>query len=104
VGLINDDVNHTGDATLLRKVNESAVLNQIRRCGPITRSDVIRRLHLNLLTVTRIANELLNASLIVEAGSVGSSGDRRPGLLAFNFDRTSPSVSIWNTNRRSARY
>jgi len=103
VGLINDDVNHTEDATLLSKVNESAVQDQICRCGPITRSDVARRLHINLLTVTRIANELRNASLIVEAGSVGSNGDRRPGLLAFNFDRTSPSVFMWDTNWRFVR-
>jgi hypothetical protein len=85
VGLINDDMNHTGDATLLRKVNESAVLELIRRCGPVIRSDLARRLHLNLPTITRIANELLNASLIVEASSAVSSGGRRPGLLEFNF-------------------
>ena len=81
----NNDVNHTGDATLLRKVNESAILEQIRRDGPITRSDLARRLHLSLPTITRIANELRNASLIVETSSAGSSGGRRPGLLEFNF-------------------
>ena len=84
MGITDADVNHTGDATLLRKVNESAVLEQIRRHGPLTRSDVARRLHLSLPTITRIANELLDTSLIVESSSAGSSGGRRPGLLAFN--------------------
>ena len=84
MGLIKDDVNHTGDATLLRKVNEAAVLELIRRCGPVTRSDLARCLHLSLPTITRIAHELLNASLIVEASSAGSSGGRRPGLLEFS--------------------
>ena len=84
MGITDADVNHTGDATLLRKVNESAVLEQIRRHGPLTRSEVARRLHLSLPTITRIANELLETSLIVESSSAGSSGGRRPGLLAFN--------------------
>jgi predicted NBD/HSP70 family sugar kinase len=82
--MINDDMNHTGDATLLRKVNESAILEQIRRNGPITRSDLARRLHLSLPTITRIANELLSDDLIIETGTAGSSGGRRPGLLEFN--------------------
>ena len=84
MGITDADVNHTGDATLLRKVNESAVLEQIRCHGPLTRSDVARRLHLSLPTITRIANELLHESLIVETTSAGSSGGRRPGLLGFN--------------------
>ncbi len=83
--MINDDMNHTGDATLLRKVNESAILEQIRRYGPITRSELARRLHLSLPTITRIVNELLSVGLIVESSTAGSSGGRRPGLLQFNF-------------------
>ena len=84
MGITDADVNHTGDATLLRKVNESAVLEQIRRHGPLTRSDVARQLHLSLPTITRIANELLSTGLIVESSTAGSSGGRRPGLLTFN--------------------
>jgi len=83
--MINDDMNHTGDATLLRKVNKSAILEQIRRYGPVTRSDLARHLRLSLPTITRIANELLSIGLIVESSTAGSSGGRRPGLLEFNF-------------------
>jgi hypothetical protein len=101
VGLINDEVNHTGDATLLRKVNESAVPELIRCCGPVTRSDLARCLHLSLPTITCSANELLNAGLMVESSSAGSSSGRRTRLLAFNFNRTSPSVFMWDSNRRS---
>ena len=83
--MINDDMNHTGDATLLRKVNESAILEQIRLNGPITRSDLARRLHLSLPTITRIVNELFSVGLVIETSTAGSSGGRRPGLLQFNF-------------------
>lgn len=82
---IDDDLNHTGDATFLRKVNESAVLEQIHQQGPITRSHLARSLRLSLPTITRIANELLSEGLIIESSTAGSSGGRRPGLLEYNF-------------------
>jgi len=85
VAVINDDRNHTGDATLLRKVNESAILEQIHREGPVTRSHLARSLRLSLPTITRIANELLSEGLIIESSTAGSSGGRRPGLLEYNF-------------------
>jgi predicted NBD/HSP70 family sugar kinase len=82
---IIEDVNHAGDATLLRKLNESAVLELIRRDGPITRSDVSQRLHLSLPTITRIVTDLIEEKLVLELSAADSRGGRRPALLEFNY-------------------
>ena len=81
----DDDVTHTGDATLLRRVNESAVLEVIRESGPVTRADVARRLRLSLPTITRIVTNLMNGGLVREHSAGRSRGGRRPTLLEFNF-------------------
>jgi predicted NBD/HSP70 family sugar kinase len=81
----DDDVSHTGDATLLRRVNESAVLEVIRESGPVTRADVARRLRLSLPTITRIVTNLMNDGLVHEHSAGHSRGGRRPTLLEFNF-------------------
>jgi predicted NBD/HSP70 family sugar kinase len=75
---------HTGDASLLRKVNQSAILDVIREQGPISRSDVARRLDLSPATVTRIVNALLANQLVKECGSSYTRSGRRPVLLEFN--------------------
>jgi DNA-binding MarR family transcriptional regulator len=79
-----DYANHTGDATLLRKVNESAILELIREQGPISRSDLARFLHLSPPTITRIVNPLIEAGLVLEGNPGDSKGGRRPILLTFN--------------------
>jgi predicted NBD/HSP70 family sugar kinase len=81
----DDDVSHTGDATLLRRVNESAVLEVIRENGPVTRADMARRLRLSLPTITRIVTDLISDGLIREHSAGNSRGGRRPTLLEFNF-------------------
>lgn len=81
----NFDISYVGDATLLRKVNESAVLQLIRDQGPISRTEAARRLGLSLPTVTRIVSVLMDAGLIYAHSSADSSGGRRPVLLDFNY-------------------
>ena len=75
---------HIGDATLLRKVNESAVLDVIRDQGPISRSEVARRLGLSPATITRIVSDLLENQIVVEGASSQAPHGRRPVLLEFN--------------------
>ncbi len=75
---------HAGDATFLRKVNKSAVLELIREQGPMSRSEVARRLRLSPATITRIVNVLLDHGLVVEGGAVHARYGRRPVLLEFN--------------------
>jgi predicted NBD/HSP70 family sugar kinase len=81
----NYDVSHSGDATLLRKVNESAILELIQEHGPISRTEVAGRLGLSLTTVTRIVSLLIDHGLIYVHSSADSSGGRRPILLDFNY-------------------
>lgn len=89
-----DNSRHTGDATLLRKVNESAILEMIREQGPISRSDLARRLHLSPPTVTRIVNTLITEGVVLESQAGDSSGGRRPMLLEFNH-RSSLIIGIY---------
>lgn len=79
-----DALKHTGDATLLRKVNESAILELIRDEGPISRSELARLLHLSPPTITRIVNPLIEAGLVIEGEQGSSKGGRRPILLELN--------------------
>jgi glucokinase len=75
---------HAGDATFLRQVNEAAVLELIRGQGPISRSEIARRLHLSPATITRIVNNLLGNHIVLEGSPVQSQHGRRPVLLEFN--------------------
>jgi len=90
----NNDVSHTGDSTLLRRVNQSAILELIQELGPISRSELARRLGLSLATITRIVTPLIEDDLIYEHSSAGSSGGRRPILLDFNY-RASLIVGVY---------
>lgn len=80
----HEDVSHTGDATLIRRVNASAVIELIREQGPITRAEVARALRLSLPTITRIVTELIDQGLVREEHVARSGGGRRPSLLEFN--------------------
>lgn len=77
-------MSHTGDATLLRRVNQSAVLEVLREEGPLSRSDIARRLQLSPPTITRIAASLLESGLVIEQKDGASTGGRPPTLLEFN--------------------
>lgn len=85
---------HYGDTPLLRKVNESALLEIIREEGPITRLEIARKLHLSLSTITRIVNALIPTGQIIESSGTDSSGGRLPSLLEYNF-RTSLIISVY---------
>jgi hypothetical protein len=80
-----EDVNHTGDATLLHKVNESAVLEPIRENGPMTRAEIVHRLPLGLPTITPIVTDPIEDGWVCEHNAANSRGDRRLTLLEFNF-------------------
>lgn len=77
-------MSRTGDTTLLRKVNQSAVLELLREQGPLSRSELARRLELSPPTITRIVAELLDAGIVRERSAGDSTGGRRPTLLEFN--------------------
>ncbi len=77
-------MSHTGDATLLRRVNESAVLRLLYEEGPLARAEIARRLHLSPPTVSRIVADLIASDTVITREMAGSTGGRRPTLLAYN--------------------
>jgi predicted NBD/HSP70 family sugar kinase len=73
-----------GNRDLMRAINRSIVLNQIKTNGPIPRAELARRTHLSPATITGITAELLQSGLIYEKEIGDSSGGRRPIRLALN--------------------
>lgn len=72
----------TATASLMRRINRSAILNLIRTESPIARSEIARRLGLSLPTVMRVIDDLVQEDLVCFQGSEPSGGRRR-ALLDF---------------------
>ncbi|MRR31845.1 MarR family transcriptional regulator, partial [bacterium] len=69
---------------LVRKINQSAILDLVRTSGPISRTEIAHRLHTSLPTVMRIIDDLVAENLVVEDGTFEVNGGRPRALLAFN--------------------
>jgi glucokinase len=76
----------TISASAMRAINRSAILEIIRREGPISRTAIAQRLEVSLPTVMRIAEELIEEGFVRPQGSTEWSGGRRRPLLEFNAD------------------
>lgn len=68
----------------LRHINRTAVLDLLRREGPISRSELSERLEISLPTVMRIVEELLDEKLLKTVDHKEWSGGRRRALVEFN--------------------
>lgn len=68
----------------LRHINRTAVLDLLRREGPISRTEISERLEISLPTVMRIIEELLNEQLLKTVDRKEWSGGRRRALVEFN--------------------
>jgi predicted NBD/HSP70 family sugar kinase len=68
----------------MRGINRSAVLDVIRREGPIARTAIAESLQVSLMTVIRIVEELTAEDLIRQTGQKEWSGGRKRPLLEFN--------------------
>lgn len=65
-----------------RKINRLRMLNVLLEEGPLTRADLSRRLVLNKISISEIANTLLKEGLITEGDKTSSSKDGgRPGTI-----------------------
>ncbi|WP_410512797.1 ROK family protein [Paenibacillus sp. BR2-3] len=73
-----------GNMGLVKELNRSIVIQQIRKYGPVSRTDLSARTELGLSTITYIVDELLAENLIREVGTASSSSGRRRVLLQFN--------------------
>lgn len=77
-------VARTITATEMHGVNRSAILDIIRREGPISRSQIAAELRVSLPTVMRIVEELISEELVRPNGKKEFSGGRKRPLLEFN--------------------
>ncbi|HHV75177.1 MAG TPA: ROK family transcriptional regulator [Thermoanaerobacterium sp.] len=75
-----------GNKDLIKDINRSLVINEIRLNGPISRTDISKNLNLGLSTVTNIVEELKTQKFIFEIGEADSTGGRKPILLEFNYN------------------
>jgi predicted NBD/HSP70 family sugar kinase len=78
----------TGSATasLIRRVNRSAILDLVRENSPISRSEIARRLYMSVPTVMRVIEKLEAEDLVRWSGDSQSTGGRPGNLLEFNTD------------------
>ncbi|MGL4650172.1 MAG: ROK family protein, partial [Caldilineaceae bacterium] len=84
----------TGDASLLRRINQSAVIDLLRDEGPMPRAEIARRLQLSAPTITRIVAALIESGHVLERshahdqiGSLATSGEqagRRALFVEYN--------------------
>lgn len=77
-------VSKSVNASVMRSINFSTILELIRRESPISRSKIAERLGMSLPTVMRIIDELVEEKLVVDANGTEWSGGRRRTLLKFN--------------------
>jgi glucokinase len=68
----------------MRSINRSAILETIRREGPISRNAIADRLDVSLPTVMRVADDLIKEDLVRPQNSTQWTGGRRRALLEFN--------------------
>lgn len=61
-----------------------AILETIKRSGPISKADVSKITKLNIVTVSNYVNDFIEKSLVIERGLDVSSGGRRPTMIELN--------------------
>jgi glucokinase-like ROK family protein len=77
--------NHlVGSFQLMKSLNKSLILNEIRTDGPISRAEIAKKTNLTPPTVTNIVGELLESKLVIESDLGASTGGRKPIMLQIN--------------------
>ena len=71
---------------LLKGMNESVIVNIIRKMGPISRADIAKETNLTPPTVTNIVNKLIAENIVMEYKVGESNGGRPPVLIKLNPD------------------
>jgi len=61
-----------------------AVLESIKRNGPISKADISKITKLNIVTVSNYVNAFIEKGLVIEKGLDVSSGGRRPTMVELN--------------------
>jgi len=67
-----------------RERKNLAILDVIRKSGPITRTEISKVTKLNIVTVSNYVNNYIDKGLVVEKGFDVSTGGRKPTLVELN--------------------
>jgi len=70
----------TGDQSLVREINLSVIMNQLRQHAPISRAALAEMTGLNKTTVSSLVTELIEQDFVHEIG-IDTSGVGRPSVL-----------------------
>lgn len=70
----------------VKNYNKKRIINLLYQKNEVTRQDISRILGLSLPTVTQVLKELCEIGLVKEAGTLASSGGRKPTLNAIQYD------------------
>lgn len=73
-----------GEILSEREKRNLAILETIRRFGPVTRSDISQTSGLNVVTTSNYIDDLLRKKIVIEKELDISEGGRRPVLLDLN--------------------
>lgn len=73
-----------GSFKMMKSVNKSLILNQIRLNQPISRAEIAKQTKLTPPTVSAIVKELINENLVKETELGQSKGGRKPTMLQIN--------------------
>ena len=74
----------TGNTRLSKQINRALILKNIRKYGPISRTDLVHRTGLTSGTISNLTSELLNEGLVITTGIEESTGGRPKVLLKIN--------------------
>ena len=67
-----------------RERKNLAILDVIRKSGPVTRTDISKVTKLNIVTVSNYVNNYIDKALVTEKGFDVSTGGRKPTLVELN--------------------
>jgi predicted NBD/HSP70 family sugar kinase len=73
-----------GSKEMMKELNKALVIHEIRAHGPVSRSEISKRLNLVQSTITKICDELIEQNMIFPIGEQQSTGGRKAISLVFN--------------------
>ncbi|MEW6009608.1 MAG: ROK family transcriptional regulator [Candidatus Omnitrophota bacterium] len=80
-------INFEGEVLTERARRNLAILETIRRSGPISKTDISKLIGLNVATISNYIDEFLAKNIVMEKALDVSGGGRRPLLLDLNANR-----------------
>jgi len=67
-----------------RERKNLAILDVVRKSGPVTRTEISKVTKLNIVTVSNYVNNYIDKGLVIEKGFDVSTGGRKPTLVELN--------------------